>query len=189
MCQKWSELSYSGVYATSNESSQAVLGYCLVAMGIDLEKLPNNLFEPFDFYPSKELGVKNRTKLQKVNLNDIVGTSYKEYAEDNRLLYSFMRLKRITKYIQNNSVTRNKYFRNLKRRQQDNYVTLSRNSDGTFFVDGNGNHRIIAYKIMMLAEVAQNYNWVYEDDYDLSFKGFEDITKKYWLYAMVNQVD
>ena len=54
-------------------------------------------------------------------------------------------------------------------------------------MDGNGNHRILVYKIMLLAEIAQKYPWVYSEDYDLAFKGFDDVTKKYWLYAQVNE--
>ena len=73
----------------------------------------------------------------------------------------------------------------MKQKGQECPIILSRNLDNTFFVNGNGNHRVLSYKIMMLAEIAQNYQWIYEDDYDMTFNGFDDITKKYWLYAHI----
>ena len=73
----------------------------------------------------------------------------------------------------------------MKHMEQECPVILSRNLDNTFYVNGNGNHRVLSYKIMMLAEIAQNYKWVYEDDYDMTFNDFDDITKKYWLYAHI----
>ena len=182
MCKKFSELSYNGVYANSNENRQAIIGNFLISLGINLEKIPKNFFEPFSYYPSKKASKKS---LQKIYLQDVVGTCRKEYAEDNQVIFSFMKLKRITYYIQANAITRYKYSRDLKKANQELFVTVSRNPDGTFFVDGNGNHRILAYKILMLSEIAKKYPWVYQDDYELSFKGFTDITKKYWLYALV----
>lgn len=187
MCEvlsKWSEISYNGVYAHSDESRQAVLGYFLVSLGIDLEKLPHNLFEPYSYFPPSVKKTKEYT-LKKVYVRDIVGTSRKEYAEDNQVLLSFMKLKRIKDYILNGQVTKNKYLWMMKHMEQKCPVILSRNLDNTFYVNGNGNHRVLSYKIMMLAEIAQNYKWVYEDDYDMTFNGFDDITKKYWLYAHI----
>lgn len=183
---KWSEISYDGIYVHSDESRQAVLGYFLVSLGIDLERLPHNLFEPYGYFPSS---LKNMTcyTVEKVCIKDIVGTSRWDYSEDNQVLFSFMKLKRIKYYTMDGKVTRNKYFWMLKQKEQECPIILSRNSDNTFYVDGNGNHRVLAYKIMMLAEIAQKYEWVYEDYYDLSFKGFDDITKKYWLYAQIIQ--
>lgn len=181
---KWSEISYKGVYAHSDENRQAVLGCFLVSLGIDLEKLPRNLFEPYEYYPS---AIKHTTdySVEKVCVQDIVGTSRQEYAEDNQVLFSFMKLKRIKDYIMNGSVTRNKYLWMLKQKEQQCPIILSKNRDNSFYVDGNGNHRVLTYKIMMLAEIAQKYEWIYHDDYDLSYKGFHKISKKYWLYARV----
>ena len=109
------------------------------------------------------------------------------YAEDNQVLYSFMKLKRITDRILCGKLTPNKYFHMMKNPYQSPPIILSRNNDGTYYVDGNGNHRVLSYKIMMLAEIASKYDLVYSDDYDLSYKGFTDVTKKYWLYARINQ--
>lgn len=181
---KWSEISYNGVYVHSDESRQAVLGYFLVSLGIDLEKLPHNLFEPYSYFPPSVKKTKEYT-LKKVYVRDIVGTSRQEYAEDNQVLLSFMKLKRIKDYILNGQVTKNKYLWMMKHMEQECPVILSRNLDNTFYVNGNGNHRVLSYKIMMLAEIAQNYKWVYEDDYDMTFNDFDDITKKYWLYAHI----
>lgn len=184
--KKWSEISYEGIYNKSDYNRQVVLGYFLITLGINLEKLPLNLFESYIHYPTKR-NFDKEMQLQKIYVKDIVGTSRQEYAEDNQVLFSFMKLKRITDYIKQGSVTPNKYFHHLKKRTQKSPIILSRNSDDTFFVDGNGNHRVLTYKIMMLSAIAQKYNWVYDDSYNLSFKGFDDITKNYWLYAMVNE--
>lgn len=181
---KWSEISYDGVYVHSDESRQAVLGYFLVSLGIDLERLPRNLFEPYGYFPSAMKNIKDYT-VEKVFVKDIVGTSRQEYVEDNQVLFSFMKLKRIKDYILNGNVTKNKYFWMLKRKEQECPIMLSHTPDNTFYVDGNGNHRVLAYKIMMLAEIANKYEWAYDDYYDLSFKGFDEITKNYWLYAQI----
>ena len=181
---KWSEISYDGTYAHSDENRQAVLGYFLVSLGIDLERLPRYLFEPYTYYPSSTKRITAYT-VEKVYVQDIVGTSRQEYAEDNQVLFSFMKLKRIKEYIMNGSVTRNKYLWMLKQKEQKYPIILSKSSDNSFYVDGNGNHRVLAYKIMMLAEIAHKYEWVYDDDYDLFFKGFDEISKKYWIYARV----
>ena len=181
---RWSEISYNGVYVHSDESRQAVLGCFLVSLGIDLEHLPFNFFEPYGYYPSS-INDQSDYTIEKVFVRDIVGTSRQDYAEDDQVLFSFMKLKRIKEYILNGSVTRNKYFRMLKQREQKCPIMLSRNSDNSFYVNGNGNHRFITYKIMMLADIAGKYEWVYDDDYDLSFNDFNEVTKKYWLYAHI----
>ncbi len=181
---KWSEISYKGVYAHSDENRQAVLGCFLVSLDIDLERLPRNLFEPYEYYLASNKHTTDYS-VEKVCVQDIVGTSRQEYAEDNQVLFSFMKLKRIKDYIMNGSVTRNKYLWMLKQKEQQCPIILSKNHDDSFYVDENGNHRVLAYKIMMLAEIAQKYEWIYHDDYYLSYKGFEKISKKYWLYARV----
>jgi len=40
-------------------------------------------------------------------------------------------------------------------------------------------------EIMMLAEIAYNYSYAYDEDYDFSYWPFDDIGKKYWLNAKV----
>ena len=137
MCEvlsKWSEISYNGVYAHSDESRQAVLGYFLVSLGIDLEKLPHNLFVPYSYFPPSVKKTKEYT-LKKVYVRDIVGTSRQEYAEDNQVLLSFMKLKRIKDYILNGQVTKNKYLWMMKHMEQECPVILSRNLDNTFYVN------------------------------------------------------
>ena len=188
--KKWSELSYDNHIVRSDESRQAVLGAFLVSLGIDLERLPNNLFEPYGYFQTsqKDYNSINRSApFEKIYLQDIVGTSYEMYAEDNQVLYSFMKLKRITDRILCGKLTPNKYFHMMKKPYQTPTIVLSRNTDGTYYVDGNGNHRVLSYKIMMLAEIASKYDWVYSDDYGLTYKGFTDVTKKYWLYARINE--
>ena len=57
-----------------------------------------------------------------------------------------------------------------------------------YWVDSNGNHRIVFYKMMMLSEIAEKYEWSRSEDYDLEYAGFEEITNRYWLNAMVREV-
>jgi hypothetical protein len=103
------------------------------------------------------------------------------------IIFSYMKIKRASMYIQDGRVTKNKYFYMLKKpvNKQNVPVVLSRNSQGSYFVDGNGNHRIILYKIMLLTEIANKNPCVYSEDYDLNYRGFEDIRKKYWINAKV----
>ena len=58
--------------------------------------------------------------------------------------------------------------------------------NGNYFVDGNGNHRIILFKLMMLAEIIDTYPYASDDIYDWSLTTlFSNIRKKYWLNAKV----
>ena len=89
------------------------------------------------------------------------------------IIQSFMRIKRGGKYILNGAVTRGKYFYMLKRPvfKQRCPIALSYDEEtGKYWVDGNGNHRVIFYKIMMLSEIAEKYEWSRSEDYDLEYE-------------------
>ncbi len=99
-----------------------------------------------------------------------------------------MRVKRAPYYITQGKVTRGKYFRMLKMPVDSQSCPIKLSKMGTedrYWVDGNGNHRIILYKIIMLAEIAEKYEWARSDDYDINYMGFTDIRKKYWVKALV----
>jgi hypothetical protein len=187
---KWSDLTYSDsdFYIPYDENQKAIRGFWLTTLRIDLEKIPTIFHEPFRYYES------NRThndtlKAQKVLLSDIVGTSYSDYG-GMEIIESYMRIKRAHIYIKDGCVTRNKYFYMLKKPvcKQDVPVVLSHLENGKYYIDCSGNHRIILYKIMMLAEIAASYPYAGADYYDLNYRGFNDIRKKYWLNAVVRSV-
>lgn len=186
MCKSWPDIINKTDHLFDDLHKQTIFGYFLISLGIDLTKLPNNFFEPYSYFPRQRKDCSSHSVTQKVYLKDIVGSSYREYTTGNTVLSSFLHLRRITAYIQKNCVTRGKYLWQLKRRSLSAGIVLSKNPDGTYFVDGNGNHRVLAYKMIMLAEIAQNYPWVYCDSYDVAYKGFDNISRKYWLYATVN---
>ncbi|MBK5253357.1 MAG: hypothetical protein JJE03_02610 [Peptostreptococcaceae bacterium] len=64
-------------------------------------------------------------------------------------------------------------------------IKLSRLENGKYFVDGNGNHRVILYKMMMLAEIAKTDSHINLNNYSMNFRRIEKIRKKYWLNAYV----
>ena len=141
--------------------------------------------ESFNYYESQRAHG-DQFEDKKVFLSDIVGTSYSDYG-GMEIILSYMKIKRAYMYIQNGQVTRNKYFRMMKLPvyKYEVPIVLSQNDNGNYFVDCSGNHRVILYKIMMLSEIATTYSYACSDDYDLSYMGFEDIRKKYWLNAKV----
>lgn len=181
---KWSNFTYSEFYIPCDENQKAIRGYWLTTLGLDLEKIPTILREPYYYYGT---GTKNgKPTPQKIFLKDIVGTSHSDYGEM-ELIQAYMRIKRAGYYISNGYATRNKYFYALKQPvyKQAAPVTLSRLDNDKFFVNSNGNHRVILYKMMMLSEIALLYPYAYDDDFDFGCAGFDDIKKKYWLNAMV----
>jgi len=182
---KWSELTYSNFYIPYDENQKAIRGFLLTTLGINLEEIPFIFNEPFNYYEGNEAH-KDKLYVHKVFLNEIVGTSYADYG-GMEIIQSYLRIKRADSYIKDGLITPNKYFYMLKKsvNEQDAPIILSRLDNGKYFVDGNGNHRIVLYKIMMLAEIAYNYSYAYDEDYDFSYWPFDDIGKKYWLNAKV----
>lgn len=185
---KWSDYTYSNsdFYIPYDENQRAIRGYLLTTFGVNLERIPAILHEPF-FYFMNSRTCKDTLCAQKVSLSDIVGTTHQDYG-DLMIIEAYMRLKRASFHIKDGSVTRNKYWHMLKKPiyQQELPIILSRLDNGKYIVDGNGNHRVILYKIMMLSEIASKYPYSNDDDYDLECIKFHDIRKKYWLNAMIH---
>nr|WP_326184533.1 hypothetical protein [uncultured Oscillibacter sp.] len=183
---KWSDFSYDDFYIPYDENQKAIRGFLLATLNVDLNNIPAIFNEDFSFTPSIESSEDTYIE-KKVFLTDIVGTSYSEYGGKS-IIQAFMRIKRASTYIRQGRVTRSKYHYMLKRpaRQQPCPIKLSYDKDSnTYWVDGNGNHRVILYKIMMLAEIAEKYEWACSEDYDIHYNGFSDIRNRYWLYALV----
>ena len=185
-CMKWSDMTYDDFYIPYDENQRAIRGFLLTALGVDLNNIPAIFNEYFAFYESESQ--KNETFTErKIYLSDIIGTSYQDYG-DKSIIQSYMRIKRAPYYITQGKVTRGKYFRMLKIPVDSQSCPIKLSKMGTedrYWVDGNGNHRIILYKIIMLAEIAEKYEWARSDDYDINYMGFTDIRKKYWLKALV----
>ena len=183
---KWSEIPCQGVHRPADENIRAILGYLLTTLGIDLENIPRIMFEKHGQYKKvPRNGINAIWKLRKVYLSDIVGTSYEGYGGKG-VIESFLELKRAALYIKENCVTRGKYHHMMKRNLSEQPVRLTElPNTGKYVVTYNGNHRVIMYKLMMLAEIAQNYEWACSDTYDLDYLGFQDIRKKYWILAEV----
>ena len=184
---KWSEVSYGdSFYIPFDENQRAIRGFWLTTLGIDLNSLPEIFFnEQFSFYEGQKPVSYSE---EKVCLPSIVGTSYKDYG-GSAIIESYLKIKRACHYINDGLVTRGKYFHSLKKQIADQQipVILSRNQDGTYFVDGNGNHRIILYKMMMYAEIGIKYPnaYIHRPDFN-NCKTLSNITNKYWLNARVN---
>ena len=182
---KWSDYSYDDFYIPYDENQRAIRGFLLTTLKIDLNDIPIVFHEYFNYID----GSMNRISYsaEKVYLSSIIGSSYKDYS-DMRIIDSYMRIKRAAKYIQQGVVTKGKFFYMLKKPCKDQLcpVLLSCNSDHSqYWVDGNGNHRIILYKIMMLSEIAEQCKLLFDGRYDPSYMRFDDIAKKYWLNAYV----
>lgn len=88
---RWSDLTHN----TLDENQRAIRGFWLITQGINLENLPTIFNEPFKlFEKAQSFNIKER----KVYLNDIVGTSYKDYG-NMEIIKSYMKIKRADTYI------------------------------------------------------------------------------------------
>ena len=184
---KWSELEYNDFYIPFDENQRAIRGFWLTTLGIDLENLPDIFTQPF-LYFEHHINSNKPHSIEKVYLTSIVGTSHKDYG-GMEIIKSYTRIKRARHYITRGCATQGKYFHNLKKitSTQEAPIILSKNQNNTYFVDCNGNHRIILYKMMMLSEIAVKYPnaYIYEHDFTNRIT-FSDVTNKYWLYAKIN---
>lgn len=184
---KWSELTYNDFYNPWNENEKAVRGYWLIKQGIDLENLPTIFNDKFIYF--EKLQCDNyEFEERKVYLNDIIGTSHRDYG-NMEIIKAYMKIKRAKEYIMNDSVTKIKYNKMLKKAvtEQDVPIILSENKDGTYFVDGNGNHRIVFYKMMLFSEIALEYSLARDKNFDFNRELFKDIKQKYWLNAKIKR--
>lgn len=189
MHKDWKDINYSNYYKDLTENRKTILGYALVTQGIDLSQLPNSFFSSFKYFESQKSN-KCDMKLEKVHIVDILGTSYKDYSSDEGIIYSFMKLKRIEDYVKHNQFTYLKLSRLLKSSpaHPSLYVQLTKNKDGKYFVDGQGNHRVIMYKMLMLCEI-HKLKYDYENLSELMSseknRYIPKELKKYWIYALV----
>jgi len=185
---KWSALKYSSdFYNPFDENQRAIRGFWLTTQGIDLENLPIIFNEQFKFY-EKPCHDNYYLEDRKVYLNDIVGTSYKDYG-NMKIIESYMKIKRADIYIAEGVVTKKNYDNMLRKpaNKQDLPVILSENQEGTYFIDGNGNHRVIFYKMMMLSEIALNSTYACDKSFNFNRELFKEIKKKYWLNVRVKK--
>lgn len=172
---KWSDLSYGDeFYLPYTENQRAVRGYFLHTLGVDLENIPQEFFEPCLLYDNKNKRF-SEYQSQKIFIGDILGSSYSDYAGDTWIM-AFLKIKRAAAYITAGRVTPNKYFWMLKKptAEQNAPIKLTHTKRG-YYVDGNGNHRITMYKMMYFAALSKG-----------------DISNphqlcKYWLYAKVRE--
>lgn len=179
MQMRWSDIVNRNKDVDTNISS--ICGFYLNCLGVDLENIPESIMTPCSRYETegKKYG---KPKLQKVYLDSIVGTSYKEYA-GYTWLDTLLRLHRADRYIKNGMVVRGKYFWLMKQPCSDiPSVYLSRDKEGRLYVDGNGNHRVTFYKLMQFTDSIM-YKAIAKQQFHVN----EDRNRHtlYWLYAMV----
>ncbi|MCH5170778.1 MAG: hypothetical protein J1F24_05770 [Oscillospiraceae bacterium] len=167
---KWSEIQCPNrCYGELNENEKNVRGAFLYSIGIDLENLPEELFESCEMY-SKEGKCFSCEREEKVYIWDIAGTTHSCYS-GKTWMDAFLEEHKTLSHIIQGHVTRGKYFRMMKRPINDNWtcVKLIKSKNGKYYIGSNGNHRITFYKLMYLADLANG----------------RARTKNYWLYALV----
>ena len=181
---KWLELDNHNFYQAFDDKQKIIRGYWLVKQKINLEELPiffNEQFKKFDKIKNTEIQYEEK----KVYLDEIEGTSHNDYG-NMELITAYIRLKRADTYIIKDMVSKRKYDNMLRKSimEQENPVILSQNENGTYFVNGNGNHRIILYKMMMYSEIAAKLE---EHKINNTKTSINAIKKKYWLIAKIKK--
>lgn len=167
---KWSEVDCpKRVYGPLDENEKAVRGFFLRSIGIDLENIPESLFENCVFLDTKNLDLTAEYEA-KVHVQDIVGTKHTCYGGGS-WLDAFLEEHRAVAHILQGHVTKGKYFRMLKQHIDDPYmcVHLIKTKDGKYYISKNGNHRVTFYKLMYFADLENECNNLH----------------LYWLYALV----
>lgn len=178
------QLRWSDIVARNDgvdENKASICGYYMNCLGVDLENISNSIVEPCALYETEEKHFK-KPMFQRVYLETIVGTSYRDYAGDT-WLDALLRLHRADRYIKKGAAVRGKYFRLMKQSYLDiPPVCLSRDKDGRCYVDGNGNHRVTFYKLMQLTdgmmEKAVVKQWYHVEKE-------RNAHTLYWLYAYI----
>ena len=99
-------------YGPFNENQRAVKGAFLVSLGIDLENIPIELFEPCHFLDNGNLRLSNEYEAR-VNIWEIVGTTHSLYSNDS-WLDVYIKEHKGQEHILRGNVTKEKYFRMLK---------------------------------------------------------------------------
>ena len=171
---KWSDVKCdSWVHSPFDENERAIKGFALASWGMDLENIPDKCFDKCArYYPEGRQFSGYRQ--EKIYVSDIIGSSYDMYSNIS-WIEAFQKIKRASGYILRGDTTIGKYQWQLKKScvNQWNDIKLTRTNTG-LFVDGNGNHRIIIYKMMLFSESAM-----------CSAYEANSINNRYWLNAMV----
>lgn len=163
-----------------DENQRAILGYWLTTVGVDLENIPDIFSERYELFPKTNIHGFDQSYYteRKVMIKNIIGTSHEHYG-DTSLIDAYMRLGRASDYIKSGCVTLKAYnlkFHKKASLQTCSQVILTKLPNGKFYVDGNGNHRVIFYKLMMLSEISKHQN----------SEAIHDIYKSYWINAFIN---
>jgi hypothetical protein len=197
ICMNWNDFNPKLLRHECDANLKSTYGFFLHKIcGINLNDIPTILFMEHKKFESTSK-VKDKFEIKRVPIRKIVGTVMDEYSGD--LLTAFLQLARGEAHIEINYKQPTKFMSRLHKSEQDNWILLSHNTDGTYYVDNGGNHRVIFCKILMLSEIAVKYKniinhfWCSLDDvHRFSNKltsdiidFFSDITKKYWIYAKV----
>lgn len=181
MQTRWSEIIEKNKDIDENRAS--ICGFYLNCLGVDLMDIPDSIMVPCAYYETDGKRY-DKPSMQKVYLDSIVGTSYKEYA-GGTWLETMLRLHRADRYIKKGMALRGKYFRLMKQKQFVSdipSICLSRDKIGKCYIDGNGNHRVTFYKLMQYTD-----GMMYRAAVDQQFHVNDDRNRHmlYWLYAMV----
>ena len=181
---KWSDLGCGDFYITHDENRKAIKGYWLISQGIDLNCIPPIFQCPVE-HIKRTRKEPCRIEEKKVYLHEIIGTAHQDYGNMS-IIEAYIRLKRGCGYINHGSVTKRKYSRLLKTpvTEQDVAVILAEHSPNQYFVSRNGNHRVIFYKMMMLAEILRQENNL-SDEYYPNMILTSPLCKKHWITAQV----
>ena len=168
---KWSEISCperNNFYGPYDDNEMVVRGWFLNSIGINLDVLPDELFEPCELISSEDLKLSNPYEAR-VDIRDIAGTKHTVYG-GRTWIYAFIQQHKTLYHIKAGNVTRGKYFKMLKQPldKQPPCISLIKAKNGRYYVYTNGNHRVTFYKLMYLTELASGCD-----------------SNKYWLYAEI----
>lgn len=167
---KWSDITCPDrTYGPFNENEKAVRGFFLHSIGVDLENIPDELFEPCLLLNHKPKNVTAEYEA-KIHISNIVGTTHSCYG-GKTWVDALLQQHKALHHITQGHVTKNKYFHMLKQHVSNPHssVHLIKTKDGSYYINKNGNHRITFYKLMYLADIAQAGN----------------NSHLFWLYALV----
>lgn len=169
---KWSELSCENrVYGQYTENEMIARGWFLYSLGIDLDSIPDELFDSCEHFSTDGVTLSNPYE-DKIHIRDVVGTTRQDYS-GGTWLDAFLQEHKVLSHLQAAHVSRGKYFHMLKRHinAQAPCIHLIKSKNGKYYVYRNGNHRVTFYKLMYLAECATHgnrlhYYWLYANIYD-----------------------
>lgn len=167
---KWSEVTCPDRnYGEYNDKEMIVRGWFLDSIGVDLDCIPDELFEPCELLNIDGISL-SKPYEDKVDIRDVAGTKHEIYG-GKTWIDAFCREHKVAHHVTVGHVTRGKYFYMLKKhiKEQRPWVSLIKAKNGNYYVYKNGNHRITFYKLMYLADLAR----------------YGHGTNKYWLYAEV----